>query len=106
MPTDRRAHPRQPVTATSGVNLYSLAGLLLGVAVPADVSRSGIRADVTRGYAVGEALRLEVRGPHRLARRQFPFVVAWAAHGPDGWQIGGAFTQELTDAEADALADG
>jgi hypothetical protein len=106
MPPERRSHPRKPVTSAYGINLLAPSGMLMGVAVPADVSPGGLRADTSREYAAGEALRVEVCSPHRLAGRQFSFVVAWSNRVAGGWQIGGSFTAPLTGEEADALAGG
>jgi hypothetical protein len=106
MPTERRARPRKPVTTAYSVHLLSPSGAIVGLAVPADVSQGGFRADTSREYAPGEALRLEVCGPHRLVGRRFSCVVAWSSRVAGSWQIGCSFTQELTGEEADALADG
>jgi hypothetical protein len=104
MPIERRTHCRKPVTTPYGVNILSLSGALLGVAVPADVSQGGFRADTSRAYRQGELLRLEIRNQHHLPGRQFPFVVAWSARETDGWQIGGRFMEPLTVEEAERLA--
>jgi PilZ domain len=99
---DRRGHIRRPITPPAYIaHVLSPTGTLVGLAMPADVSRSGFRIDTSAYLNVGDLLTLEPQRPHPLGGRRFPFVVVWSRPGVE---IGAAFVTEITEAETDALA--
>jgi len=104
MSSDRRTHPRKPVTTAYLGAVRASSGELLGLAIPADVSEGGFRADASRAYSPGETLRLEVHEPHQMAGRQIGFAIAWSARFTDGWQFGGRFTERLSEEEVETLS--
>src|SRR5688572_29558572 len=100
MASDRRIHARRPVTRPYVAHLLSPIGRLITVALPADISQSGLRIDAPRAVTVGDRLLLEPQRPHPLGGRRFPFAVVWT--GPA--MIGGVFVTPITEAEMAALA--
>jgi hypothetical protein len=105
MTANRRARARSPITRPYVAHLLSMAGTVVTVAVPVDVSRSGFRTDATGEFRVGERLRLEPQRPHPLGGRCFTFTVVWSKPSP-GAEVGGVFAEEITEAEREALATG
>jgi hypothetical protein len=75
------------------------------MAVPADLSRCGFRADVARRFVAGELLALVPTVPHPLAGRPFSFFVVRCDPSPDGgYDLAGAFAPLLSDDDVGRLA--
>jgi hypothetical protein len=68
-----------------------------------DLSKTGIGLVVSRRFEAGTLLAVELQSSTDSGGRKLLAHVRHAVERPDGWLLGCAFTQELTDQELAAL---